>query len=92
MKITISQPALAKRVAFFGRFFEPVHCPHQIYFHPIAGECFYYGNGVGQNYEQARFWYEKAAAQDYVKAMVQLGNIAQKGLDGADYETAFQLP
>ena len=54
------------------------------------GECFYYGNGVGQNYEQARFWYEKAAAQDYVKAMVQLGNIAQKGLDGADYETAFQ--
>ena len=25
------------------------------------GQCFYYGNGVGQNYGQAQLWYERAA-------------------------------
>lgn len=57
------------------------------------GEFFFYGLGnLAQDYEQAKIWYEKAAAQDHCGALVQLGNIYAQDLCGeADPEKAFNL-
>ena len=53
------------------------------------GECYYYGRGVGQNYEQAKLWYEKAAEQEHMGSLLQLGHIYYFGKCGEpDYVTA----
>ncbi len=43
------------------------------------GECYYYGNGVEQDYQKAVEWYEKSAKQGYAKAQNNLGFCYGKG-------------
>ena len=44
------------------------------------GTMYYYGEGVAMDYEQARPWIEKAAAQDYPDAVGTLGVMYADGL------------
>ena len=43
------------------------------------GECYYFGNGVSQDYTQAVYWFRKAAEQGYASAQNNLGWCYQKG-------------
>lgn len=43
------------------------------------GECYYYGNGIEQDYKKAVEWYEKSAEQGYAKAQNNLGFCYGKG-------------
>ncbi|MDR0872547.1 MAG: sel1 repeat family protein [Prevotellaceae bacterium] len=53
------------------------------------GHCYEYGKGIATNYEQAAFWYKKAAEQDYRKAQNDLGNFYFSGIGvKQDYEQA----
>ena len=44
-----------------------------------VGAMYYYGYGVAVDYEQARPWIEKAAAQDFSNAVGQLGVMYSMG-------------
>ena len=44
-----------------------------------VGMMYYDGEGVAVDYKQARLWIEKAAAQDYPKAVGQLGTMCCNG-------------
>ena len=43
------------------------------------GILYYYGQGIAQDYGQARAWWEKAAAQGHAKAQFNLGLLYAKG-------------
>ena len=44
-----------------------------------VGMMYYTGRGVAEDYKQARLWLEKAAAQDYPKAVGSLGVLYKCG-------------
>ena len=44
------------------------------------GTLYRYGNGVKQDYLEARRWYEKAAAVGITAAIIQLGDMYRDGL------------
>ncbi len=51
-----------------------------------VGKCLYDGNGVEQNYEEARKWFQKSSAQDYPPALCKLGLCYEQGLGGLDQD------
>ncbi len=59
----------------------------------IMGAAFDDGNGVTQNYSRAVEWWEKAAAQDFSKALYNLGEFWLNGRPGIepDYPKAYPL-
>lgn len=46
----------------------------------VLGGMYFVGEGTKQDYEKAKEWYEKAAAQDYAKAQTNLGMMYSDGL------------
>ena len=43
------------------------------------GDCYYYGNGIEQDYQTAVEWYRKAAEQRYARAQYDLGYCYEQG-------------
>ena len=43
------------------------------------GECCYHGKGVGKNFEQAVYWYKKAAEKGSAYAMFSIGHCCEYG-------------
>ena len=56
------------------------------------GDCYYYGNGISQNYIEAVEWYSKAANQGNIYAQYNLGTCYEydHGVTTQDYEKAFE--
>ena len=45
----------------------------------ILGDCYFFSKGVTQNYNQAAYWWRKAAEQDYTEAQFNTGWCYEKG-------------
>ena len=47
--------------------------------HNISGDLYYFGRGVAQNYQKAKEWFEKSAAQGNADAQLYLGAMYYSG-------------
>lgn len=64
-----------KAVEFFMKAAEGGHAKAQFY----LGLCYEKGWGVSQDFQQARYWYQKAAEQGFAEARKNLDNLNKNG-------------